>query len=102
MTEEQRAALRASLREIHERVHDLYPRGESATEPAAQSLRNQLLVIDLVVHLADEVICSASPDEQQVAQRTANLLYAVRLVAPHHPLEQAAELLIAAVQSEAG
>lgn len=100
MTEEQRDSLIASLRGIHESVHNLYPRGESAAEPAAQALRNKLLVIDLIVHLAEEVIHTASLDIEQVAQRTANLLYALHLVAPQHKLEQAAELLLTAGQSE--
>jgi hypothetical protein len=102
MIEEQRARLLASLKEIHDRVHALYPRGEAGVEPAGQALRNQLLVVDLVVHLAEEVIRTAAPDEHKVAERTANLLYALRLVAPHQQLDSAAELLIAAAQSEAG
>jgi len=93
VTEEQRTLLRAALKEVHDRVHDLYPEGAAAAEPAGQSLRNQLLVVDLAVHLADEVIGSAVPNEQQVVERTANLLYGIRLVAPQHPLEHAAEVL---------
>lgn len=102
MTEEQRAALLASLKEVHDRVHNLYPVGEAAVAPAGHALRNQLLVIDLVVHLAEEVIRAETPDEQKVAERTANLLYALNLVAPRHRLDHAAELLIAAEQPEAG
>jgi hypothetical protein len=102
MTEEQRAALLTSLRELHERIHLLYPSGEAASEAAAVALRNRLLVVDLVVHLAEEVIRTADPDERKVAERTANLLYALRLVAPQHQLDRAAELLIAAVDSETG
>jgi hypothetical protein len=33
-------------------------------------------------------------DRRQRTERTANLLYAVRLLAPQHPLERAAELLL--------
>jgi hypothetical protein len=98
MTEEQRAALLASLKEVHDRVHHLYPGGEAAIEPAGHALRHQLLVVDLVVHLAEEVIRTAAPDGQKVAERTANLLYALRLVAPQHRLDRAAELLIAAAE----
>lgn len=85
-----------SLKEVHDRVHALYPRGEGSAEPSEHALRNQLLVVDLVVHLAEEVIRTASPDEEKVTERTANLLYALRLVAPEHRLDRAAELLIAA------
>ena len=95
MTDEQRAALRTALKEVHDRVHDLYPQGAAAEEPAGRSLRNQLLVVDLAVHLADEIIVAEAPNEQQVVERTANLLYAVRLVAPGHPLVHAAEVLLA-------
>ena len=96
MTDEQRADLRTALKEIHDRVHDLYPKGASAeNESAARSLRDQLLVVDLAVHLADEVIGTSAPNEQQVVERAANLLYAVRLIAPGHPLERAAEVLLA-------
>lgn len=101
MTEEQRAALLASLKDVHDRVHVLYPSGEAAIEPAGQFLRNQLLVIDLVVHLAEEVIHTNAPDEEKVAERTANLLYALRLVAPRQRLDHAAELLTAGEQSGA-
>lgn len=101
MTEEQRTALLASLKEVHDRVHVLYPRDERAVEPAGRALRNQLLVIDLVVHLAQEVIGTEAPDEQKVVERTANLLYALHLVAPQHRLDGAAERLIAAEQSRA-
>src|SRR5687767_2051257 len=95
MTDEQRAALRSALKEVHDRVHDQYPKGAAAEEPAGRSLRNQLLVVDLAVHLAEEVIGTAVPNEQQIVERTANLLYAVRLVAPGHPLRRAAEVLLA-------
>ena len=93
MTEEQRIELRTALQKVHDQIHTLYPKGGSLTE-ADKQLRHQLLIVDLVVHLADEVIDSATPNEQQVADRTANLLYAVRLIAPDHPFEQAAKLLL--------
>jgi hypothetical protein len=47
------------------------------------------------VHLADEVIAETVFDKAKVVERTANLLYAIRLVAPEHPLRKAAELLLA-------
>ena len=93
MTEEQRHALRAALKEVHDQIHILYPREKSITELDKQ-LRNRLLVVDLVVHLAEEVIGSLTLNEQQVTERTANLLYAVRLIAPDYPFEQAAKLLL--------
>lgn len=94
MTEEQRNALRAALKGVHDGVHDLYPRGEQLTDGERQ-LRNQLLVVDLAVHLADEAIAGTAPNAHQVAERTANLLYALGLVAPDRPFNQAAELLLA-------
>ncbi len=102
MTEEQRALLLKSLKEVHDRVHTLYPRGEEAIEEAGRALRNRLLAVDLVVHLAEELIRTDTPDERQVAERTANLLYALKLVAPQHRLGHAAEILVRATQSEAG
>ena len=93
MTEEQRIELRTALQKVHDQIHSLYPKGSSLTESDKQ-LRHQLLVVDLVVHLADEVMGSETPNEHRVAERTANLLYAVRLIAPDHPLEQAAKLLL--------
>ncbi len=102
MTDEQRDALFAALKDVHDRVHASYPRGEVAAADAGRRLRNQLLVVDLAVHLAEEVMRAAAPDEWQVTERTANLLYAVRLVAPQHPLERAAELLLDASRPETG
>lgn len=102
MTDEQRDALFAALKEVHDRVHASYPRGEVAATDAGRRLRNQLLVVDLAVHLAEEVMRAAAPDGWQVTERTANLLYAVRLLAPQHPLERAAELLLDASRPEAG
>ena len=93
MTEEQRIALRAALKEVHDRVHDLYPRGEQLAE-GDQQLRHQLLVVDLTVHLADEAIAANAPDARQVTERTANLLYALRLIAPDRPFDHAAKLLL--------
>ena len=93
MTEEQRIALRAALKEVHDRVHDLYPRDELSAKDGKE-LRNQLLVVDLAVHLADEVIAGSDPDAQQVTERTANLLYALRLIAPDRRFDQAAKLLL--------
>jgi hypothetical protein len=93
MTEEQRIALRTALNEVHDQTHDLYPKDNSLTEYDKQ-LRNQLLVVDLVVHLADEVIGSSTPNAQQITERTANLLYAIRLIAPDYPFQQAAKLLL--------
>ena len=95
MTEEQRADLRAALKGVHDRVHDLYPRGEQPAD-GDRRLRNQLLVVDLAVHLADEAVAGPGPDAHQVAERTANLLYALRLVAPDRPFDQAAKLLLGA------
>lgn len=102
MTDEQRDALLAALKEVHDRAHALYPGGEAAAVDAGRRLRNQLLVVDLAVHLAEEVMRAAAPDERQVTERTANLLYAVRLLAPEHPLERAAELLLDTSRPEAG
>ena len=102
MTDEQRTVLRTALKEVHDRVHDLYPRGATAAEPAGQCLRHQLLVVDLAMHLADEVIGAVTPNEQQVVERTANLLYGVRLVAPSHSLERAAEVLLADFPARVG
>ena len=93
MTEEQRIALRTALKEVHDQIHVLYPKSDSLTECDKQ-LRNQLLVVDLVIHLADEVIGSSTPDERQITERTANLLYAVRLIASDYPFQQAAKLLL--------
>ena len=93
MTEEQRIALRAALKEVHDRVHDLYPRGEQSAKDGRQ-LRDQLLVVDLAVHLADETIAASAPDAHQVTERTANLLYALRLIAPDRPFDRAAKLLL--------
>jgi hypothetical protein len=93
MTEEQRIALRAALKEVHDRVHDLYPRDEQSAKDG-QRFRNQLLVVDLAVHLADEAIAASAPDAQQVTERTANLLHALRLIAPDRPFDQAAKLLL--------
>ena len=95
MTEEQRTVLRTALKEVHDRLHDLYPKDQTAAEPAGQDIRNQLLVVDLAMHLADEVIGSSALNEQQVVERTVNLLYGIRLVAPRHPLARAAEVLLA-------
>ena len=93
MTEEQRTAVRAALKEVHDQIHHLYPKNNSVTDFDKQ-LRNQLLVVDLVVHLADEVIGSSTPNQRKVTERTANLLYAIRLIAPDHTFEQAAKLLL--------
>jgi hypothetical protein len=93
MTEEQRIALRTALKDVHDQIYDLYPKDNSLTELNKQ-LRNQLLVVDLVVHLADEVIVSSTPNEQQITERTANLLYAIRLIASDYPFQQAAKLLL--------
>lgn len=93
MTEEQRVFLHTALKEVHDQIHNLYPKGNSVTESDKQ-LRNQLLVVDLVVHLAQEVIETLPSNEQQVTERTANLLYAIRLIAPNAPFEQAAKLLL--------
>lgn len=101
MTEEEREALRASLKEVHDRVHHLYPRDETAASPEGRALRDRLLVVDLAVHLADEVVKSEGADERQVVECAANLLYAVRLVAPAHPLGRAAELLLAGLDADA-
>jgi len=94
MREEQRAALRTALKEVHDRVHELYPRETEAIE-GGQELRNRLLVVDLAVHLADEVVAASSIDKEKVVERTANLLFAVRLLAPQHALANAANLLLA-------
>ena len=93
MTEEERAELRAALKGVHDRVHGSYPRGEQMAE-GDRRLRNQLLVVDLAVHLADEAVAGPDPDAHQVAERTANLLYALRLVAPDRPFDQAAKLVL--------
>lgn len=93
MTEEQRINLKSALQTVHDQIHVLYPKCNSLTVSDKQ-LRNQLLVVDLVVHLADEVIGSVTTNDHQIAERTANLLYAVRLIAPDHPFEQAAKLLL--------
>jgi hypothetical protein len=93
MTEEQRIALRKALKEVHDQIHVLYPKDNSITERDKQ-LRNQLLVVDLVVHLAEEVIGSTTLNEQQITERTANLLYAIRLIASDYPFDQAAKLLL--------
>lgn len=93
MTEEQRIALCAALKEIHDRIHLLYPKNNLVTDLDKQ-LRNQLLVVDLAVHLADEVIGSSTPNQQKVTERTANLLYAIKLIAQDNTFEQAAKLLL--------
>ena len=95
MTTEQRNDLRAALKDVHDRVHELYPRGQEAADSAAKDLRNRLLIIDLAVHLADEVIGESGIDREKVVERAANLLYGIRLVAPDRDLEKAAELLLA-------
>jgi hypothetical protein len=94
MTDEQRTALRTALKEVHDRVHELYPRDADAAESGRQALRNRLLVVDLAVHLADEVFAAAEMDTDKVVERTANLLYAVRLLAPERRFEKAAEFLL--------
>lgn len=93
MTEEQRDDLLALLREVHDRVHLLYPRDAAVVEEPDRQLRDRLLAVDLVVHLAQEVLLGAAPDEQKVTERAVNLLYAMKLLAPNHPFRQAAQLL---------
>ena len=93
MTEEQRITLRAALKEVHDQIHLLYPKNNSVSASDKQ-LRDQLLVVDLVVHLADEVIDSSTPNQQKIRERTANLLYAIKLIAPDRAFEQTAKLLL--------
>jgi hypothetical protein len=93
MTEEHKDGLLALLKEVHDRVHSLYPRDLQVVEEPDRQLRNRLLAVDLAVHLAQEVLLDAARDERKVTERAANLLYAMRLVAPHHPFRQAAQLL---------
>jgi fumarate hydratase class II len=93
MTEEQRIVLKTSLKDVHDQIHFLYPKDNSLTMFDKQ-LRNQLLVVDLVVHLAEEAISGITPNKQQIAERAANLLYAIKLMAPDYPFEQAAKLLL--------
>ena len=81
------------MKEVHDRVHDLYPWGERPAE-GDRRLRDQLLVVDLAVHLADETVAGPAPNAHQIAERTANLLYALRLVAPDRPFDQAAKRLL--------
>ena len=94
MTDEEREALRKALMEVHDRIHGFYPRGAQAAEAVGRELRNQLLVVDLAIHLADEAIAALPTDKEKVVERTANLLYGVRLLAPESGLEKAAELLL--------
>jgi hypothetical protein len=91
MTEEQRNDVLAVLTEVHDRVHLLYPRDVSGVEESDQQLRNRLLAVGLAVHLAQEVL--PDPDERKVTERAANLLYAMRLIAPDRPFRKAAQLL---------
>jgi signal recognition particle GTPase len=93
MTEEQRIALQKALQEIHHQIHNLYPKGTLEIKSEKQ-LRDQLLVVDLIVHLADEVLSNVTPNSQQVTERTANLLYTVRLIAPDYQFKEAAEILL--------
>jgi hypothetical protein len=99
MTDEQRDDLRTAIKDVHDRMHGLYPRHPAAAQPAEQRLRNQLLVVDLAMHLADEALGAVTPDEQRLVERTANLLYAIRLLAPSSPMERAAELLLSGITS---
>jgi hypothetical protein len=92
MTEEQRTELLQSLDNIHALIHDLYP--TLTADDSGKLTRHKLLVGDLAVHLVEELIRNEPHDESRVAERAANLLYAVRLVAPAYPLEQAAQLLL--------
>lgn len=62
MTNEERNALRAALKAVHDRAHELYPRDAEALTAEGKDLRNQLLVVDLAVHLADEVIAAEASD----------------------------------------
>ncbi|HEY8560088.1 MAG TPA: hypothetical protein VIL74_06905 [Pyrinomonadaceae bacterium] len=94
MTNEQRNDLRAALKAVHDRVHELYPRGSEDAPADRKSLRNQLLVVDLAVHLADEIVSASAPDIEKIVERTANLLFAARLVAPERGLGEAAERLL--------
>jgi hypothetical protein len=98
MTEEERIVLRAALKEVHDQIHLLYPKNAAFTD-FDKELRNQLLVVDLAVHLADEVIGSPTPNQQKVTERTANLLYAIKLIAQKETFEQAAKLLLDAETS---
>jgi hypothetical protein len=92
MREDQRIELCEALDRVHSLIHDIYP--NLTPDATGQFIRHKLLVGDLAVHLVEEVMNGADFAETRVVERTANLLYAVRLVAPDHPLEKAAELLV--------
>jgi hypothetical protein len=92
MTEEQRNELCDALDRIHSLIHDLYP--TVTTDAAGQLTRHKLLVGDLAVHLVEALMSREGHQEKGVVERTANLLFAVRLVAPGYPLEEAAKLLL--------
>lgn len=92
MTEEQRIELSEALDKIHTLIHDLYP--TLTPDASGQLTRHKLLIGDLAVHLVEELVSGQPVEEDRVIERTANLLYAVRLVAPGYPLEHAAKLLL--------
>ena len=91
MTASKLKDLRPLLDEIYHRVHELYP-ANVTREDSDKQLRNRLLVVDLSMHLAQAVVDDAS--NGAIAEKAANLLYALRLVSPDQPFTDAAKSLL--------
>jgi len=97
LTPEHREAILRALKEVHERVHVAYPEQASPRLSQGWVDRRRLLLVDLALHLCEEVVKGETLGARELAEKVHSVLFVAKDLAPGHALEKAAEQVLEAL-----
>ena len=89
-----RQALLRALTEAHARVQDAYP--ESASPVLSQGWvdRRRVLLVDVALHLAEEAVRGETLEARELVEKLYQVLEVVRVLAPGHHVDRAADMVL--------
>jgi hypothetical protein len=97
LTREHRESILRALKEVHERVHDAYPEQASPKPSQGWVDRRRLLLVDLALHLCEEVVKGETLGARELAEKVHSVLFVAKDLAPGHAIEKAAEQVLEAL-----
>jgi len=95
---EDREAILRALAEVHARVHDAYPEQASPMLSQGWVDKRRLLLVDLALHLCEEVVRGESLGTRELAEKLHSVLHVAKDLAPGHGIDRAADLVLESLE----
>lgn len=102
MTDDERTPILSALAQARETLEASWPQDRAPVYSQGWVDRRRLLVVDLALEFAQQVLEGAAVDTRRMAERIEAVLHVAHDVAPGYGLERAAACVLEGLSGESG